>query len=119
MWPPVPGTQRWLNHFGAQTLLCVRHREDPAGLRRVVTVELVVAEVGARAGQRRLVAHRLYPVRIDARALAQRLTMKAAGGRWDAEQGLWYLSGAAVLTLGLIDRVAIDRQPKRQDRKRT
>jgi len=116
MWPPAAGTQRWQAQYGIDMLLCVRHRADPAGLRRVVTVELVVGEVATRRTQRRLVERTLYPLLVGPQERALRTAILAHGGRWDPDQRLWYLTGAAVDSIGLLDRIAIDRQPRRRTR---
>jgi hypothetical protein len=64
MWPPEAGTQHLLRVY-REALVCVRHREDPAGYRRVVTVELVIGPVAARARQQRLREQALYPGAIE------------------------------------------------------
>ena len=50
LWPPSPGTLR-LNALHAPALLCVRYRQDRAGLRRFTTVELVVETRWTEAAQ--------------------------------------------------------------------
>ncbi|MBX3637217.1 MAG: hypothetical protein KF683_17755 [Rubrivivax sp.] len=112
--PGRPGTLRWLRQHG-ELLLCVRHRSDPAGLRRVVTVELVVATIAARGGAHTrtgLLDHARYPVRVAAGegALIRRLRQQDA--QWDAQARLWYVPGRVLRTEGLLDRVAMERRPR-------
>jgi hypothetical protein len=109
MWPPGPGTQRWLQRFG-EALICVRHREDPAGLRRIVTVELAMGPVAARLRQPRLSERSWYPITVDRRDRPLRAQLREHGGYWDADQAYWYLRGAMILKLGLEDRIAMDRR---------
>ncbi len=108
MWAGEAGTLRWQAVYGPQ-LLCVRHREDPAGLRRLVTVELVIGPVAARAGQRRLRDRAWYPLALnpdDAQDASLIRRVRHHGGRWHAD-GHWYLTGALVRAWGLMERIAM------------
>jgi hypothetical protein len=109
MWPPDPGTQRWLQRFGA-ALICVRHRRDPAGLRRMVTVELAMGPVAARLRQPRLSERSWYPITVDRRDRALRAQLREHGGYWDPNHGYWYLRGGMIRNLGLEDRITMDRR---------
>jgi hypothetical protein len=114
--PGVAGTLRWLRTYG-DALICVRHREDPAGLRRMVTVEIVVAALpNAPSPSAGLAATAYYAVRVapDARNLQR--TMRALGGRWHAADGVWYVPGQALREAGLLDLVAYCRWPKGKSR---
>jgi hypothetical protein len=111
LWPGGAGTLRWLKTYGTQ-LVCVRHREDPAGLRRVVTVELVMGPVRRRPGQRRLRDRAWYPLRLDPAdpedaALERRL--RHLGGK-PGRDGLWYLTGEKIQGWDLLDRIAMRRR---------
>lgn len=108
LWAGETGTLRWRATYGEQ-LLCVRYREDPAGLRRLVTVELVMGPVAQRPGQRRLRDRAWYPLWLDTAdprdaAIIRRL--RHHGGRRDRE-GHWYLTGALIRAWGLIERIAM------------
>jgi hypothetical protein len=95
--PHDPGARRWAAEFGDR-LLCVRYRVDPERQRRQTTVELVVEEVptlgGARVGLR---------VAWSEKDLRQRV--KEAGGKWDAQAGLWMLPLGTARRLGLAERI--------------
>jgi len=90
------GTQRLLARYGA-VLVCVRYRKDATGSRRFTTLALVVDERPAKPAN--------VQVRIGYQETALRQQVMAAGGTWDARQKLWNLPKAAVLKLGLKDRV--------------
>lgn len=116
LWAGEAGTLRWQAAYGEQ-LLCVRYREDPAGLRRLVTVELVMGLVAARAGQRRLRDRAWYPLALnpdDAQDASLIRRVRHHGGRWHPD-GHWYLTGALVRAWGLMERIAMrpDRARKR------
>jgi hypothetical protein len=105
LWPPSLGTRRLAQQHGAP-LLCVRYRDDPVGLRRFTTVELVVDIRPTPHAKRKHTARWWYPIEPAAteRALHQRL--RAHGARWDAEDRRWYLPAAVLQELGLLDRIA-------------
>lgn len=108
LWPGDAGSLRWLRRYGDQ-LVCVRHREDPAGLRRMVTVELLAGPVQARAGQRRLQDQAWYPLALDpaaARDAALLRRLRHLGGR-PGRDGYWYLRGRLIREWNLEDRIAM------------
>ncbi len=109
MWPPQAGTRRWMREYG-EALVCVRHREDPAGLRRVVTVELVVGPVATRTGQHRLRDAAWYPIALSTADRGLQAQLRKHGARWDAEHRHWYVRGNVVRHFGLEDRIAIRRR---------
>jgi hypothetical protein len=112
--PGRPGTLRWLHEHG-EHLLCVRHRCDPAGLRRVVTVELVVATIAPRRGAHArtgLLDEARYPVRVAAHEEALIRRLRQHGARWDVQDRLWYVPGRVLRAEGLLDRVAMARRPE-------
>jgi hypothetical protein len=106
LWPAAPGTQRWLKRHGT-ALVCVRHREDPVGLRRVVTVELLVGEVRSRQRARRLNPQAMYPLRVPPGMRGLRPLLQSQGARPDVQQGLWFARGHVIEALGLIDWIVL------------
>lgn len=99
LWPPQAGTMKLLRQYG-DSLLCVRYRHDLSGLRRLTTVELVIAEAVVVGRQ----AHgRLYAVHIPAREDTLHEQARRSGARWDAQTRLWVMDGALVKALGLQD----------------
>lgn len=104
LWPPAAGTKRWQQLYG-DALLCVRHRRDAAGLRRVVTVELVVGAVAHRRGQPGLQDRARYPVKVAAGERDLKAALKLRQAWWDPESGCWYAYGRTIRELGLEDRI--------------
>ncbi len=81
-------------------LVCIRHRIDPTGTKRLTTVELVVSE--------KLIARKPSPMinvalRVQERELQARL--KAAGARWDITKEVWRVRRATAVALGLRKRI--------------
>ncbi len=81
-------------------LVCIRHRIDPTGTRRITTVELVVAEAAIQRRRSPLVD---VFVKVQERDLQARI--KAAGGRWDKHEGVWRIRRATAVALGLRSRI--------------
>lgn len=108
LWPPRPGTVRLLERFG-DALVCVRYREDPSGLRRYLTVELVVETVRTARARRSSVERALFPLMLGPGDREMRAAIKQAGARWHPGDRLWYLPAAAIRRLGLEDRICIAR----------
>lgn len=86
-------------------LVCVRHRLDASGTRRLTTVELVVDEamIRRRPGPTVDVALRVYEREHAAR-------LKAAGGRWHEAEGVWTIRRSTAVALGLKSRI-VPRMP--------
>ena len=99
--PGAPGTVRLLERYG-ERLVCVRYRQDPGGVARYTTVELIVSEGMVRI---RPDPRKKYGVQTwwDEAALIRQI--REAGGRWDAEAKLWTIDGASVEQLRLQRRI--------------
>lgn len=85
--PGQRGTRKLVDRFG-EKLICARYRYDPAGRRRVTTVELIVDEAPwnpdapAKELRRKPAdAGKVVAVRLDFREEVLRQKVKAAGGR--------------------------------------
>jgi len=111
--PGQKGTKRLLERFGDR-LLFVRYRYDPAGRRRVTTVELIVDEQPwAPRPQTALEKTTPWPpdspelvaLRIERHESAIRVKVKAAGGKWDATRRVWILPLRRARVLGLQHRI--------------
>lgn len=90
--------------YGDQ-LICVRHRLDVTGTKRLTTVELVVAET--------VIARRPGPtVDIDVHPREKELRdkLKAAGARWDKSEMVWRIRRSTAIALGLKGRI-VPRRP--------
>lgn len=101
MWPGQPGTQRMRTAHG-DALICVRYRQDQAGLRRYTTVELIVDAGPLTHGR---LARSWFPIEIDEAEKKVRAQAIKHGARYDAKMRYWYLSGTAIQRLGWEHRV--------------
>lgn len=100
--PGDPGTRKLVSQYG-ERLVCVRHRIDPERGRRIVTVELVVAEAPLEFQTPTVPDSPPRLVRVDIamvdRVLRQRVI--AAGGRWLTHEQCWELPARAARALRL------------------
>lgn len=101
MWPPQPGTKKLQHLHGAQ-LLCVRYRRDVTGMRRLTTIELVVAEGPL---ERRVRDARLYAIQTYSGEKSLRAALHASGAQWDPIARHWLARGDAIKALGLQHRI--------------
>lgn len=99
MAPHQPGAVKLARRYG-DALVCVRYRQEPDGLHRCTTVELVVERVPIVRRTQPPVGLRL---KHDERELRARLLRE--GAVWDAGSKLWRAPLGTVKALGLEDRV--------------
>ena len=85
-------------------LLCVRYRYDPERLKRLKTIELVVAERDWYPPRPILPAEQLVALLVPFADRDVRDVVKGAGGRWDPDPKVWELRYDQVLALGLQER---------------
>jgi len=97
--PNARGAKGLTAQFGRQ-LVCVRHRLDETGTKRLTTVELIVSErvISRRPGPTVDVA-----VRPQERELQAKL--KAAGARWNKADEVWSIRRSTAIALGLKERI--------------
>jgi len=88
--PGQRGTKRLLKQYG-DSLVCVRFRYDEKLRRRLKTVELIVETCDWNPPAKGFLPESLVPLYIEARDLEKRSLVKAAGGKWHSEEGLWYV----------------------------
>jgi hypothetical protein len=105
LWPPQPGTQQPLQHPGPR-LLCVRYRDDPIGLRRFTTVELVVDVRPTPRAKRARMAQWWYPIAPAPKEHDLHALLRVHGARWDRDKMTWYVPGHTIQRLALEDRIA-------------
>lgn len=105
--PDRPGAVRLARQYG-EALLCVRYRQDPKGLTRFTTVELIVDRVPISTKSTRIVG-----VRITFNEEELRLRARNAGAKWDKEARLWRMPLSVAHALGLTGRVVEFRPKKR------
>lgn len=97
--PGQKGTKEMVDRFGDR-LVCVRYRYDREGRRRLKTVELIVDEGPWEPQPRKEVKVR---VGLSERTLQARV--KRAGGRWDPDEKVWWLTYSGVKALDLDGRL--------------
>jgi len=94
--PGQHGTKALMKKYG-DNLVCVRFRYDPETNLRLKTVELVVERKDWTPPQPLFTNVTLVPLRIKATDMAIRNKAKAAGGRWNPDKLLWYVSYGQVV----------------------
>ncbi len=102
--PNERGAKGLSAEYGRQ-LVCVRHRIDATGSKRVTTVELVVSE--------KVIKRRPGPtvdVALKPQERALQATVKAAGGKWHEGDAVWSIRRSTAITLGLKSRI-VPRRP--------
>ena len=105
-----PGTKRYQKQHGAN-LVCVRYRQDPAGKRRLTTIEIIVDEAPLQPSRRK--TGKTAATRNSQRVLLRigyeeeelRERIKQAGGWWLPKERLWRLPFQTVEALNLHSRV--------------
>ena len=102
MKPGDPGTRRQSERWGSD-LLYVRYRYDEARGERMTTVEIVV-DRGVRTP--RVDPGRMVGVRLRYEETELRGRVRAAGGQWDAQRKLWWITWINALRIGVAERIA-------------
>lgn len=97
--PDQRGAIRLARRYG-NALVCVRHRHDPTGRHRVVTVELALEMVPIVRRPSPIVG-----VHIAYSESALRAAARAGGAEWDREAKLWRMPRSVARSLGLLGRV--------------
>lgn len=102
--PHARGAKGLTARYG-ERLVCVRHRIDETGARRLTTVELIVAEnvISRRPGPTVDVAVRPQEKELQAK-------LKAAGARWHKADEVWSIRRSTAIALGLKARI-VPRRP--------
>ena len=83
--PGKKGTKSLVAKYG-DALLCVRYRYDEKSRTRLKTVELIIERTPWVPALERLV-----PVRIGYSDMIMRERAKAAGGKWNPAEKVWYI----------------------------
>jgi hypothetical protein len=111
--PGQHGTKSLMKKYG-ESLVCVRFRYDPETKQRLKTIELVIERRDWLPPPPRFTNDTLVPLRIEATNMAIRNKAKAAGGRWNPEKRLWFVSYGHVVGTALekyIDVDGLDKKP--------
>jgi hypothetical protein len=105
--PGQRGTKRLMAQYG-DALVCVRYRYDAEQGQRIKTVELVVERVPWTSQAPRYPLDALVPLRIAPSDLTLRAIVKAAGGRWNSDEVLWYVRYGSIVGSPLENYLAVD-----------
>ena len=105
--PGQRGTKRLVGKYGA-ALGCVRFRYDAETRQRLKTVELVVERTAWTPPASRYPLDSLVPLRIEAADLHKRTMAKAAGGRWNPDQHLWFVRYGNIFGSPLEKHIQVD-----------
>lgn len=97
--PNARGAKGLTAEYGSQ-LVCVRHRLDQSGTKRLTTIELIVSEkvISRRPGPTVDVALRPHEKDLQAR-------LKAAGAKWHKVDAVWTIRRSTAIALGLKGRI--------------
>lgn len=88
--PGQKGTKKLLAQYG-DALVCVRYRYDAEKHKQFKTVEIIVSESDWTPPPAKFPDSTLVSVRIGATEKSLQEQAKAAGGRWDPKQKLWFV----------------------------
>lgn len=105
--PGQRGTKHLLKKYG-EALLCVRFKYDTEKRQRIKTIELVVERTEWTPPPPRFTADALVYLHIEASDMLMRLKVKKAGGRWNPEKRLWFVSYGKIAGTPLEKHIHID-----------
>lgn len=101
--PSRHGALKMAQRYGPK-LVCVRHRVDPTGTTRIMTVELIVEQSPIRRRNETMVHVRIGFLDRNSRAAAM-----GAGAIWDPEAKLWRMTLGTAQALGLRECIVEER----------
>jgi len=108
--PGQRGTKRLVKKYGA-ALVCVRYRYDAESRQRLKTVELIIEKTDWKPPPVRYAAESLVPVQISASDLVLRAAIKAAGGRWNPDEQLWFVRYGNIAGTPMERHIPADAKP--------
>ena len=111
--PGQKGTKRLLEKYG-DALLCIRFRYDEKTGKRLKTVELIEEQIDWTPPPPRYAPETLVPLRVAASDMSLRAKVKAAGGKWQPEEQLWYVRYDAIAGGPLEKHIHVDTPKKRK-----
>jgi hypothetical protein len=106
--PGQRGTKKLLAQYGDQ-LLCVRYRYDAQRKKRYKTVELIVDVVDWEPRPAPIAPATIVRLRVGLEETRTQHAIKSAGGVWNRVRRVWELRYDRVVELGLVDRIAEER----------
>ena len=105
--PGQRGTKSLVKKYG-DALVCVRFRYDAESRQRLKTVGLIVERADWTPPPPRYAADTLVPLRIEGYEMGLRKQAKAAGGRWNPEQQLWFVKYGNIVGTPLEKHIYVD-----------
>ncbi len=105
--PGQKGTKKLMDQYGDK-LVCVRYRYDETNGKRYKTVELIVEQTNWTPPKRIYPDNFLVPVHIGFTDTASRNLAKAAHGRWDPEEKLWFIRYGKIKGTSLEKHIILD-----------
>jgi hypothetical protein len=114
--PGQRGTKRLLKQYG-DALVCVRFRYDAKLKQRLKTVELIVEKCAWTPRELGFPPDSLVQLFIEARDMTKRTQVKAAGGRWNPDEGLWYVRYGNIAGTALERHIQVELFSPDRDRK--
>jgi hypothetical protein len=109
--PGQKGTKKLLAEHG-DALVCVRYRYDEASNTRIKTVELVVEKTAWNPPARKFADNDLVPVQIGYSQKELIADAKAAKGRWNPEERLWFVRYGNIKGAALEKHIILDAFPQ-------
>jgi hypothetical protein len=105
--PDQRGTKKLQAEHGA-SLVCVRYRYDEAQRKRLKTVELIVEKADWQPPAKQFADDDLVPMLIGFSDLELREAAKAAKGRWDPEERVWFIRYGSIRGTKLEKHIILD-----------
>jgi len=105
--PGQKGTKGLVDIYG-DALLCVRYRYDEANSTRIKTVEIIVEKKAWTPPRPKFKDDMRVPVRIAYAETELKNMAKIAGGKWDPEKRLWFITFGRIKGTALEKHIALD-----------
>jgi hypothetical protein len=110
--PGQRGTKKLLAEHGS-ALVCVRYRYDAARRKRMKTIELIIEESDWQPPARKFSDSDLVPVQIGYAEKDLIAAAKAAKGRWNPVERLWFIRYGNIRGTNLEKHIILDAFPDR------
>ncbi|GLI39314.1 hypothetical protein KI811_17595 [Geobacter hydrogenophilus] len=105
--PGQRGTKRLSDTYG-DNLVCVRFRYDAATRQRIKTVELIVERIDWNPPPEKYPADTLVAVKIEGYEIDLRKKIKEAGGKWNPDKKLWFVTYGNIAGTALEKHIYVD-----------
>jgi hypothetical protein len=105
--PGQKGTKSLVDQYG-DALVCVRYRYDTKTHRQYKTVELIISESEWMPPPAKYAEGELVPLKIGINEPALQTQARAAGGRWDKDQRVWFVPYGCIAGTKLEKLIAVE-----------